>query len=125
MGRDRQAVRHEARIKGDAMNAMKLLLERVSAVKLQEPGPSSEELDTILRTALRAPDHGRLRPWRFIVIESGNRTQFGELMAQTLQAREPHATPEMLAREKQKALRAPLILIVAAEIKPSEKIPEI
>ena len=51
------------------MDAMKLLLERVSAVKLQEPGPSAEELDTILRTALRAPDHGRLRPWRFIVIE--------------------------------------------------------
>jgi nitroreductase len=107
------------------MDAMKLLLERSSAVKLQEPGPSAEELETILRAALRAPDHGRLRPWRFIVIESGKRTAFGELLAQTLKAREPNATPEMLARERQKALRAPLIVVVAAEIKPSEKIPAI
>ena len=45
------------------MDAVKLLLERASAVKLQEPGPTPEELDTILRSALRAPDHGRLRPW--------------------------------------------------------------
>jgi nitroreductase len=107
------------------MDAMKLLLERVSAVKLQEPGPSPEELDTILRTALRAPDHGRLRPWRFIVIEREKREQFGELMAQTLKAREPNASSETLARERQKALRAPLILIVAAAMKPSPKIPEI
>ena len=107
------------------MDAMKLLLERASAVKLTEPGPSREELDTILRTALRAPDHGRLRPWRFIVIDGEKRAQYGELAAECLKAREPGAPAESLAREKQKALRAPLILIVAATIKPSEKIPEV
>ena len=107
------------------MDAMKLLLERASAVKLGEPGPSAEEVDAILRSALRAPDHGRLRPWHFIVIEGEKRVRFGELMAECLKGRDPNAAPEKLAREKEKALRAPLILIVAAVVKPSEKIPQV
>jgi nitroreductase len=83
------------------MDAIKLLMERASAVKLQEPGPTQEELDTMLRSALRAPDHGRLRPWRFIVIAGDQRARFGELLAGTLKAREPGASEEMLARERQ------------------------
>jgi nitroreductase len=63
------------------MDAMKLLLERTSAVKVQEPGPTQEELDTILRSAVRAPDHGRLRPWHFIVITGEARVRFGSLLA--------------------------------------------
>ena len=107
------------------MDAMKLLLERASAVKLAGPGPSAEELDTILRTALRAPDHGKLRPWRFIVIDGEARERFGALMADCLKAREPNAPPESLARERQKALRAPVIIVVAATPKPSDKIPQV
>src|SRR5262245_25555747 len=106
------------------MDAVKLLLERASAVKLQDPGPSQEELDTMLRGALRAPDHGRLRPWHFVVIAGDERARFGELLADALKAREPGATPDTLERERQKALRAPLILIVAARIKATDKIPE-
>ena len=86
---------------------VKLLLERASAVKLQEPGLTQEELDTILRGALRAPDHGRLRPWHFIVISGEARARFGMLLAESLKARVPDATREMLDREQQKALRAP------------------
>jgi len=107
------------------MDAVKLLLERASAINLKDPGPSQDELDTILRSALRAPDHGRLRPWHFIVISGEERGRFGLLLAETLKAREPAATQEMLERERQKALRAPVILIVAARIKPSDKIPEV
>lgn len=107
------------------MDAMKLLLERASAVKLQEPGPTPEELDTMLRGALRAPDHGRLRPWRFIVIAGEERARFGMLLADCLRVRDPGATPEMLERERQKAIRAPVIVVVAASIKPSDKIPEV
>src|SRR6185295_12499079 len=105
--------------------AMKLLLERASAVRLQEPGPSQDELDAILRSALRAPDHGRLRPWRFLVISGEERSRFGLLLADALKGRDPAATRETLERERQKALRAPLILIVAACTKPDTKIPEV
>ena len=107
------------------MDAMKLLLERASAVQLKDPGPTQEELDTMLRTALRAPDHGRLRPWHFVVISGEERARFGALLADSLKAREPGASPDMLERERQKALRAPVILIVAGRVKPSDKIPEV
>src|SRR4030095_3951302 len=107
------------------MDAMKLLLERASAVQLKEPGPTQEELDTMLRTALRAPDHGRLRPWHFVVISGEERARFGALRAESVKAGEPGASPDMLERERQKALRAPVILIVAGRIKPSDKIPEV
>jgi nitroreductase len=107
------------------MDAVKLLLERASAVKLQEPGPTQEELDTMLRSALRAPDHGRLRPWHFIVISGDERARFGLLLTEALKAREPGATQETLDREQQKALRAPVIVVVAARIKPSATIPEV
>ena len=107
------------------MEGIKLLLERASAVRLQDPGPTQEEIDTMLRCALRAPDHGRLRPWRFIVISGGDRARFGALLADTLKGREPDSTPEMLGREQRKALRAPVIIVVAARIKATEKIPAI
>jgi len=105
------------------MDAVKLLLERSSAVKLQEPGPTREEIDTMLRSALRAPDHGRLRPWHFIVISGEDRARFGLLLADALKVREPGASEETLDRERQKALRAPLVVVVAACVKPNEKIP--
>ena len=107
------------------MDAIKLLLERASALKLQEPGPSPEELDTMLRGALRAPDHGRLRPWHFVVISGDARERFGTLLAESLKAREPASTPDMLDREQKKALRAPVIVIVVARLQPSEKIPDV
>lgn len=107
------------------MDALNLLLGRDSALKLQEPGPTEEALDVMFRSAVPAPDHGRLRPWRFIVITCDQRERFGELMADLLRAREPDATPDMLSRERKKALRAPVIMVVAARTKPRDKIPEV
>ncbi len=107
------------------MDALQLLLGRDSALKLTEPGPGSEVLDIIFRGALRAPDHGRLRPWRFVVVPQDKRERLGELMAESLRARQPDAAPEMLNRERQKAFRAPLIVVVAARTKPNDKIPEV
>lgn len=107
------------------MDALELLLGRESAVKLAEPGPGEEALETIFRSALRAPDHGRLRPWRFIVIAREKRERFGDVLAESLRLRQPDATPVMLERERGKALRAPLIVVVAARVTPSDKIPEV
>jgi nitroreductase len=107
------------------VDAMDLLLTRDSALRLEPPGPDAAALDEIFRAALRAPDHGRLRPWRFIVIPEERRQRFGDVLADSLKKREPNTSPESLARERQKALRAPVIVVVAAQIKPSDKIPEL
>jgi nitroreductase len=107
------------------MDALGLLLERESAVRLQDPAPSDAEFDTIFRSAMRAPDHGKLRPWRFLLFRGAAREKFGEIMADACKARDPEASPDMLAREKAKPLRAPAIVVVAARVQESAKIPQI
>lgn len=106
---------------GDVLSALEA---RRSAKKLTAPAPSRAELEQILRAGGNAPDHGRLRPWRFIVLSGAAREQLGELMAEGLRGKVPTATPEQLANERNKALRAPIIIAVAAKITRT-KIPEI
>jgi nitroreductase len=104
------------------MEALDLLLSRESALKLDAPGPSQADLNAIFQSAVRTPDHGRLRPWRFIVIDSDHREAFGELMAQSARRRMPDAPADMLDRERAKAMRAPTIIVAAAKVNKGHKI---
>jgi len=81
------------------MDAIELMLTRESALKLQAPGPSADELERIFASAVRAPDHGRLRPWQFVVINEDQRGAFGDLMAESMRRRDPTAGPGELARD--------------------------
>jgi nitroreductase len=74
---------------------------------------------------VRAPDHGRLRTWRLVVVRAAARERFGELLAAHLARVQPAATAETLQRERAKALRAPLIIVVAAHVNAAVKIPPI
>jgi nitroreductase len=107
------------------MDALELMLSRESALKLAAPGPSAEELDRIFASAVRAPDHGRLRPWHFVVIQEGQRAAFGALMAESLRRRDPTVSEAELERERGKAFRSPVIVVVAAKVKRGFKIPEV
>src|SRR5260221_7926840 len=98
---------------------------RESAVRLAAPRPDDAALDIILRSAVSAPDHGRLRPWRFIVVRDEARLRLGEVMAAAVARSRPDATPAMLELERAKAVRAPLIVIVAAKVQRPSKIPDI
>ena len=107
------------------MDALDLLLTRESATRLEAPGPGEAELDRMFESAVRAPDHGRLRPWRFVVIDADRRARFGELMADALHRKNPDATDEALGRERGKAMRAPTIIAVAARVQRGHRIPEV
>lgn len=107
------------------MDAIDLLLTRESALKLESPGPSQADLDVMFASAVRAPDHGRLRPWQFVVVPEGKRAAFGDLLAASMARRNPDAPPEELARERGKAMRAPVIVAAAAKLAKGHKIPEI
>lgn len=107
------------------MDALELMLSRESALKLEAPGPSAEELDRIFASAVRAPDHGRLRPWQFVVIPEERRAAFGALMADSLKRRNPAVSDGELQRERDKAFRSPVIVAVAAKVQRGHKIPEI
>jgi nitroreductase len=107
------------------MQAIEALLTRRSARALTAPAPDAAALDLIFESAARAPDHGRLRPWRFIVIEGEGLARFGDLLAEQLRRSHPATSEESLQRERQKAFRAPLIVVVAALISPHAKVPAI
>jgi nitroreductase len=107
------------------MDALNAITNRVSPRKLGGPAPTPEHLEAMLKAAVAAPDHGRLKPWRFVVIEAASREMFGGLLATSLQRREPKATEAQLEAERKKALRAPLILAVAATVREHPKIPQI
>jgi len=107
------------------MQAIDALVTRRSATTLTEPAPDAGALELIFASAVRAPDHGRLRPWRFLVVRGAARARFGELLARHLARTQPTATPESLQRERDKAFRAPLIIVVAAHVNEAVKIPPI
>ena len=97
----------------DALSAM---LSRASALTLKAPGPTAADLRTILTAATRAPDHGKLQPWRFVIIEGDARDRFGDVMAETLKRRQPEVSESELKREREKAFRAPTIVAAVAKI---------
>lgn len=89
---------------------------RTSALKLSAPGPTREHIEQIIRAGARAPDHGRLRPWRFAVLEGAARERLGDAMARMQREKFPQSTPEQLAAERAKVMRAPTIIVVGAKI---------
>ena len=105
------------------MQAIDALVMRRSATALTEPAPDAGALELMFASAVRAPDHGRLRPWRFVVVRGAARTAFGELLAAHLARSQPTASAESLQRERDKALRAPMIIVVAAHVNAAVKIP--
>lgn len=107
------------------MDALTALTTRASAVALTEPAPDDAALQRMLAAAVAAPDHGRLRPWRFIAVRGAARERLGEVMATALKARAPEASETVLENERRKLLRAPLILVAVARILSNHKIPEV
>ena len=108
------------------MDALQALTTRRSASKLSNPEPPEDVLEACLEAAISAPDHGRLRPWRFILVRGEGRQRLGRAMAEALAARDAGATEAMMERERAKPLRAPLIVVAVAKVDPEhEKIPEI
>jgi nitroreductase len=109
-----------------APDALGLLLSRRSgsAKAMTGPGPSEAELRTILTAAARAPDHGKLFPWRFILFEDDARARMGELLATALRENDPSANDQRLDIERARFLRAPVVVGVVSRAKPGIPIPE-
>ncbi len=108
------------------LDALALLKTRrsVKIHELKEPGPSADEVDTILSLAIRVPDHGKLAPWRFIVIQGEGRRKAGEVIARAFQADHPQAQAEHIEAERMRLARAPLVIAVVSRAAPHVKIPE-
>jgi nitroreductase len=97
---------------------------RSSALRLAAPGPDREQLTRIMQAAARAPDHGRIAPWRFVVLESAGRERLGEAMIELARRKQPDLSDELAQRERDKVNRAPTIIVVAARTHKTHKVPE-
>lgn len=103
------------------MEAMQWILSRRSAVKLVDPAPPGDVLEAALRAAANAPDHGKMQPWRFIVIDKQARERFADELAASLKRALPDASSDQLERERSKAFRAPMIIVIAARVQSDRK----
>lgn len=101
------------------------LHNRVSVSELQAPAPTPEQRDAIFRAALRAPDHGQLRPWRFRLVEGEALQQLGQVLAAVENSLEGPLTDAQRSKVAARPLRAPLVLLVSAAVQPHPKIPEL
>lgn len=97
----------------------------IPAQCLTGPGPDDEQLKAALDAATRAPDHGRLQPWRFKLIRGAARARFAELLVNAARARDPAATAAELQKFRSRPLQAPLIIAVSVRLRNHPKIPEI
>lgn len=101
--------------------ALEMLMSRQSRWPLTEPLPTPPQLNVVLDAALRAPDHGQLRPWRFVLVRGEARNALGEIFVQAARERDPDGDAE---RFRAKALAAPLIIAMGAHLHPGHKVPE-
>jgi nitroreductase len=106
---------------------IEVLLSRhsVPALQLSAPGPSQQQIDTAIDAALRAPDHGGLKPWRFVLIRGAARERLSELFVRRLQQREPATPAGKLDKARRMPLAAPLVIAVGAHLRADHKVPEL
>ncbi|MDT8399636.1 MAG: nitroreductase [Pseudomonadales bacterium] len=104
-----------------SVDAIFALHNRTSSPRLTEPAPSEAELQLIYQAALRAPDHGLLRPWRFLVVKGDARVKLGDLFVRCSQ---PDSEEKRL-KLRDAPLRAPVVIIAVAAIVEHPKVPAI
>jgi len=94
--------------------------------RLAAPGPDAQQLRQILGAAASAPDHGERMPWRFVIVAPAARGRLAEVFAQSLIERDDTATAEQLAQAREKAHRAPLLMLAVARLahEADEEIPD-
>ncbi len=98
--------------------------QNVSPKRLIEPGPNQAQLDRLFVAAAAAPDHGQLLPWRFVIVPQDKRGLLADVFALALIDRDPGATTVQIEAAREKADRAPLLMLAVARLV-SEQEPEI
>lgn len=93
-----------------------------SAKAMKGPGPGATELDRILAAGVRVPDHGKLTPWRFIVFEGEGRRRMGDILG-AVAAGERDVSPQRIAQERERFMRAPVVVGVVSRVREQIPIP--
>lgn len=110
--------------RADMHAQLRTVLERRSVAALSDVGPTPEELALILRAGTTVPDHGQLRPYRFVVVEGDARARFGDALAAAAKEERPDLAPGLLDKVRKKAFAAPMQIVLVASPREGMKIPE-
>ncbi len=105
--------------------ALAPLLSRrsVSPKRLTLPAPDPAALDMMIQAALRAPDHGALRPWRIVEFRAGERDALAQCFEQEKLRRDPLASASDLAKAREHARRPPMLLGFVVTLRQRTKVP--
>lgn len=109
------------------MNDVLRLLANRRSVKAKDmigPGPTKEELQVILQSAHRVPDHGKIGPWRFVIFEGDARRRFGDKLTKIYQQDNPDTGDKLLQFQADSLMRAPLVIAVISTAGEHKKVPE-
>jgi nitroreductase len=101
------------------MTVFQTIRNRRSIGKMTSEVPTREQIERLLEAATHAPNHHKVQPWRFFVLVGHAREELGSVMGEALMARLDETTSDkaqaLINKERGKLLRAPIIIIVAAE----------
>ncbi len=107
------------------MDVFEAIYGRQSVGKVKPDPIPHEVVEKLLAAGAQAPNHFKVRPWRFVVLTGPARERLGDAMAQSFRAKFPDVPEDALQKERAKPLRAPLIIAVGVD-KPAEpKVDEI
>ncbi len=123
---DQQTPESESHFTGESPETLALLKARRStgARLLGDPGPDRAQLEDMLTIAARVPDHGKLAPWRFVVITGEARTHLGDEAAAIVKGDMPDADDGQIDKARNLLSRAPVVIAVVSCARPHPKIPE-
>ena len=107
------------------METLEAIQTRNSVPLLTDPAPTSEEMSEVYKGALRAPDHARLRPWKFIEVRGDSRDKLAKIFIDTANALNSDLSENEISKLEKAPHRAPMVIILAANIKEHPKVPEI
>ena len=109
----------------DTSSPLSLLETRRSGKprEMVAPGPSDAELQRILNIAMRVPDHGKLSPWRFVIVGKEQRDQLAVLLHRALQAEDECAGPAHHEKEDQFAQQGEALIVLLSSPVREHKIP--
>lgn len=106
----------DQRIEGQYADTLISSRQNVSPKRLVEPGPNAEQMGDFFKAAAAAPDHGLATPWRFVIIPAHRRDELAQAFALALIDRDPGVTLAQMDAAREKAQRAPCLLLAVARL---------
>lgn len=108
------------------MELFDAIASRSTAKSIGGPGPTQEQIARLLEAAGHAPDHGRLKPWRFISVDGAAREGLANAVAQARREQIANFSDEQMELEREKIRRSPSIVVAGCVVrKDVPKVPEI